>query len=569
MFFLVVLAAPEVVAGKGRRRAHRVRQVPVAATEGQRLSRPRRHAGNGRIVYVTDRRAYLDRGAQDGLAVQQTVQFLHNGRPVAKCVVEIVGRHDAVCTTSRAHPGDVFKVPIARRTARAEPKHPLPPLVPADALAARADAIATARFGKVDFTGTRAAASATRIDFGAGFTVWSASSATAGKHAAEQLDFQIRHAPLGNSGMRLDASATAIRWQTWTGDLRFRPNTPTQLYLWEAEVSRREEDDLTVFAVGRLWPWHVPGVPMLDGAQVGRRNQDHTLEWGAYGGLMPNTVSLLPIFDNWAVGVYGGTATSGATGDLLRFTRAEARLGVRSSATVGLVSEAEALTGLSFASFNTEGGARLRYSKMVDPQPVFEMAHVDLRLRANAAVGGWLVLRYIGAPPEQQPLLTSELPSLRGGYHAALNLSWDLGLDLGLALLANAHLEPGTSLRENEAGLELRLPLFGAAGGAWLGATLGEGWMRTRGGYVQILGRHGPRLVVIARLTGDTSQFTTPREQANLTEVGGNLQAEVGLTARVRLRARGLVRVPLFEQGTDPTGAGTSYVTGMDILVAL
>ena len=408
-----------------------------------------------------------------------------------------------------------------------------------------------------------------RINFGAGFTVWSASSGTAGRHASEQIDLQIRHAPLGSSGLRFDASLTAIRWESFAGDLRFRPSTPTQLYVWEAEVSRREQDDRTVFALGRMWAWHLPGVPMLDGAEIGRRNEAGTLEWGAYGGIIPNTVSLVPVFDTWAAGVYGSSVASGGADDALRFTRGEARLGVRESASVGLVSEGEIVTGLAFTHLDVEAGARARYARQIDPNPLFEMAHLDLRLRLGQALAGWLVLRYLGTPPEQQPLLANEQAAVRGGYHAVFNASWDVTPRVSINVVASSHFELGTDVREQEGGLELRLPLFGPAAGLWLGGTAGEGWMRSRTAYLQLLGRSGPALIVLARFTADTSQFADPSQMANLAELGGNLQVEIRLTDHVRLRAHGLVRVPVSVQGTSPTGSETSYVAGLDLLGAL
>jgi hypothetical protein len=544
-----------------------------AAADRPRAGADRPHAAEdeGRVQFVTDRRVYLDRGASDGLAAGQAVALLRNGHPPRRCVVEIADEHTAVCRASGARPDDLFHLHAARRPPRATTSAvaTLPPLVDEPTLQARAAALAAAPHDKVDFVPLRTEARPSSLTVAAGVTLWSAPAGA--PETAEELDVQLRRLRLGETDLRLDAALSVVTWQRRAAALRFRPDRATQVYLWQAEVSRRELDDRVVFAAGRIWPWHIPGVAALDGLQLGRRSASGSAEAGAYAGTLPAPASLAPTVDAWAGGLYGALAQSGGKGDLFRFAREEARLGLRESPVVGLVRELEALADVSRAAFGADAAARVRYAPRVDRGPALEQAWLGMRVGAAGAPGALLQLRYVGVAPEQQPLLVDETPALRGGYHATLSASVapHPALELGVAGSAHADLDSGT--READAAFELRLPrLFGGAGGLWVGASAAEGWLRSRSAYLQLLGRDEPRLRVIARLAVTTDAFTTPTTAADLSELGGNLLIELRASARLRLRAHGLLRLPLQIQGQPPDGtAGVAVVSGVDAIVVL
>jgi hypothetical protein len=538
--------------------------------------------GYGRVTFVTSKHAYLDRGRSDGLARGQSVLLLRAGRPVGKCAIDAIGDHLAGCHGAHARVGDLFRIGRPPARPAGDRAQPLAPLIDEETLQERAEALAAAPFAKVDFAGAeRGSSLPPAVMFAAGVTVYSAAGAATGPYASEQLDVALRRIPLGASDFRFDAALTALRWQTSGAALRFRPDAPTQLYLWEAELSRREVEDRTVLALGRVWPWHLPGVPVLDGVQIGRRNQEETVEWGAYGGLLPSPLALAPTFDSWAGGAYASAMRAGTAGDLVRLARGEARIGARHSPLVGMVSEAEVLGETTFPALAIDAGGRARRAAAVERAPVLEQAYTDLRLRHAAAAGAWLQLRYVGAPPEQQPLLASELPAIRGGYHAALNAYWDPRPGWQLAALGASHLDLDRGTRETDLGLELGLPTcLGGFGGLWGGASAGEGWLRTRTAYLQLVGQlaradglnDAGAIHVLGRLTGTTSQFTTPSAVPNTTEVGGSALIDATITRKLRLRGRALVRVPLLVQGLAPvsTGlAGVAFVTGLDVVMVL
>jgi len=524
----------------------------------------------GRVEFVTQKRVYLDRGNADGLGIRQAVMLTRNGRPIGRCPIELLSDHVAVCKSGRAHIGDVFKLARAATAPGGAVAQVLPPPAADEALQARAEALAAAPHEKVDFKGPSDASRRAGITIGAGITTWSSYPAANGAYAAEELDVRLHQLALGQTDLRLDAALTAVRWQTWLTDRRFRPNAPTQIYLWEAEVSRRELDDRTVFAIGRLWPWHVPGVPMLDGMQIGRRNEQGNLEWGAYGGLIPQISTLAPAFDTWAGGLYAAAVGEGNATELVRTVRSEARLGVRQSPTIGLVSEGEAVAEAALRSVAVDGGARVRYASKVDRQAALEQAFVDLRLPAAASGGGWLQLRYLGVAPEQQPLLVAELPSVKGGYHLLLDVYSSLRRSLRFGLFASAHLDRDSGQREGEAGIDLGAPrLFGEVGGMSVGGSIGQGWLATRVAYVQLLAHPLGRVHVRGRVSAMQSESITSDPLTDLFEVGADLQIEAVLTSRLRIRVRELARWPVLIQGQAPTGQLPGVVSSVDAVVGL
>ena len=54
------------------------------------------------VLFVTAKRAYLNRGVFDGLAPGQSIQLVRQGRAMGTCVVETAFDHQATCMG--AHP---------------------------------------------------------------------------------------------------------------------------------------------------------------------------------------------------------------------------------------------------------------------------------------------------------------------------------------------------------------------------------------------------------------------------------------------------------------------------------
>jgi hypothetical protein len=398
-----------------------------------------------------------------------------------------------------------------------------------------------------------------------GFAAWGTTPGNP-QYVAESLDVAFSGVPIGSTSLRFSTAFSIIRMRT-AAPPRFRPGVGTEFYLWNAEVSRRELDSQTVLAVGRIWPWHTPGLPMLDGLQLGRRSESGAVEGGAYAGLIPETVTLAPTFDAWTTGVYGALAQTGARTDLVRLAQEEARIGIRHSPTVGWVREAEALALVELGQAGFGGGARLRDAPEVDPHPGFERVNAEAWFRTESGISARAQARYLGVAPEQQPFLRDELPRVLGGYHGFASLACDPAGGLGFALNAEAHHESESDLNQLAASADLHLPtLFGGTGGLWLGAAAGEGWLQTRSAYLQAMVT-APRLRLVGRFGGDVSRFATPISEAAVSELGGSLVAELRLAPHARLVARGLLRVPMAIAGVVPD-ATLGYVSNLDLVLA-
>ena len=134
--------------------------------------------------------------------------------------------------------------------------------------------------------------------------------------------------------------------------------------------------------------------------------------------------------------------------------------------------------------------------------PVLELAQGDLRFTPTGSVRARAQFRYLGVAAENQPLLRGEVQTRAGGYFGASISSWDAFQRFGIGLLASGHHDSQSDMDQADAGLELRSPrLFGDVGGLAAGASAGEGWLRTRTAFVQIMARTS-RLRIFGRVGG-------------------------------------------------------------------
>lgn len=518
----------------------------------------------GTVLFVTGARAYVDRGAADGLTTGQSVRLFRHGAPVATCTLELVSEHAGTCRTTAARVGDAFVVVQRQREQGTRPVELPAPSAP-ELERDRAKALADAPVALVEFQPRAAVARGGSAWVTMGAAAWGARGNAAAYQAA-QVDVRLSRVPLGFGDLRLDLSVSAVQWQARPDEERFRPEQPSQLYVWQAEVSRRELDSRTVLAFGRVWPWHLPGVPVLDGLQVGRRNEAGTVEWGAYGGTLPSRLTLAPLRDQWTAGVYAALAQPGRRGDLLRFSRQEARFATRFSDSIGQVQEAEAVAEASLGAWSLGGGGRLRHAAQIDAGPVVEQAHLDLRLRSSATAGAWAQLRHVGVAPEIVPLLVNETVTIDGGLHATGGAWAQLGRGLGLGLGGAWHDDRDSSRRALQGSLELQAPrVFGDAGGLWLGTNLMEGWLRSRGVYAQFVSSRLRLFQLVARVDAAATRFAAADASAvDLSEAGGYVHLQLRLGEHARLRARALARLPLGGGG-PPQQTTLAFVGGVDL----
>jgi hypothetical protein len=281
-------AAPSFAAAK--------KKAPHAAGIETQLKPVR---GAAQVVYVSPTRAYLDRGASDGLAAGETLMLTRQGHAAGTCELEWVAEHSASCAGQGLRVADRVALP-----AQARPRVKLPaPLVDPDELARRRAVLEGKEVPKVVFKGaSRArAAGGALASVAVGHTSWGSTGSAQGPFQQERVDAALNGAEVG-LGVRAWADLSVVAWARRPEGFRAFTTAPAQLYVRRAELSLRGSDRWYALAVGRTAPRFAPGLLVLDGAQAGLRN-DNT-EGGVYAGEVPDTVTLDASLAHFTAGGY-------------------------------------------------------------------------------------------------------------------------------------------------------------------------------------------------------------------------------------------------------------------------
>lgn len=527
--------------------------VPAAPAEPPRTAdRPR---GTGQVVHVTAARAYLDAGADDGLAEGTALELRRGAAVAGRCTVDLVAPHHSSCAATGLRPGDTFR--FAAASLPAEPR-PLPP-PPAEAvLERRLAAVVAAPLPLVEFKATPGAAAAPRArtaEVTVRGDVWHASTAGTSNRAA--VDLVVRDAELG-AGLRLDLDARAERWIRRDAP-RFRPRDDTQLYLWQAQLTATPGRTL-LLAAGRVLPWSIPGATVFDGAMAGvhRTFGELRAEAGAFGGLVPEPDTTEPTSSRATGGGYWILDRTLGRGAALR---QEGRVAVVRSPELGTRVEGSLTGRLFLRRLDLSGEAHLGTGGDVDAKGKLDGARVDLALRP---VDGLLVggsFRHAGlAWP--QPL---DPPAFPGRSRAADGFaSVDLARWLRLGATGGLSRDVGSGLDRRWVGPELSLPrLLGARGGLTLGYLEESGWLEGRSAYAQLTARLAAlRLLLRGSWAHERSLGEDRHDLGLLASMFADLGRHVAL--RLSVMGRGAI---------DPTagegGSSTPYgVTGHAALSA-
>lgn len=479
------------------------------------------------------------------------------------CTVENAFDHQATCTGVHARAGDTFRPPTSVVAKKRAAPPDLPPVVDEPTLRARASVVGEARYEKVDFDRAHTFVHLGRASLTPQFTLWHTGSDPGGDYTLEELDAIVQAYDIGGSGVDFAAAFTAMHWGARATTSRFRPTSQSQFYLWEAEVTRRRSDAGTVVAIGRIWPWHTPGLMMLDGLQIGRRNQADTAEGGLYAGMLPGTTSVVPSSASWAAGAYGTLVQTGSKQGAFRLAREEVRVGLWSEPGTGLVTDADLLAQSWIGMWSIAVGGRALVAPSVASRPVLDRATFDLGARSTSPIGANVHLRYFGAPLLDTTTLVGVIPTSRGMLSALADAHWNVSPGLGLQAFASFNQERDTGDLIGTGGAELRLPRV--YDGLAFGGEVETGWLRGWLAYSQLASRAGERIHLLARLSVSASEFQTPTTTPNLDEVGAYFHLEGVLATWLRLRAWSTVRVPFLVEGELPTGLSYGVVFGASL----
>jgi hypothetical protein len=497
----------------------------------------------GSVLYATTTRLYLDAGSREGLAPGQVLRFQRAG----SCRVEQVSETRATCLGS-GRVGDTFQLPEP-----APPRPILRPPPPASpgVLEQRRNVLASAPYPPVDYHeaagGGGVEARRGSIDAGVRHTTWWVSGGP-GAWNQERADAGIRGAPLGG-GFTLDLDLSARRWSRRSDPISFRPDDPTQLYVWEASISRRSGDGGPAFSVGRVRPYRVPGQVILDGAQAGWRLEGGS-EAGVFGGAVPNSVTLAPSLDHGTFGAYWIGQRVFEPDSTIRFLRHETRLAFVNTDDLGKRLEGEALVEARItrrldAALNVRVGASAAHGLGSLDTIRLDAVRVDATARPIDSLSLTGSYRHEGG---SVPELDGPGRVLLGGEarHADLSAAWEATETVRISVLSGFSTDLVTQKTRRWIGPEVALTrLFGDRGGVSLGYVQEEGWAPGRSAWLQVLARSQGVLQILTRLSWFRTSLIAP---ADLDELGVSTSIQAQLGPHVAFRLSTMARTVLNGQ---------------------
>ena len=491
---------------------------------------PRR---TGTVVYAIQRHLYLDAGARDGLAPGQVVELRRGGRAAGACTVEAVGESRSTCA-GNGSAGDVFDVSPPPAQPHAEVSRPAPP-EPAQAIEQRKAALTSTPWEKVDFHPGPAFGAATRAEVDIVHATWAATGV--GPWHQERADVSLRDARLGG-GFTLDVEMSARRWSLRSDPVSFRPEDPTQLYVWEAAVSRRALEGGFAMSLGRVRPRFVPGQVILDGAQAGWHTGGGG-EAGVFGGAVPDEVTLAPSLQHGTFGAYWAVQHAGDADSVVRAFRHEARVAFVNTAQLGRRLEGEGLMQLWLTrQFDASAAVRVGSGDHSAPDHL-DAVRVDGNLQLFDALSFTGGFRYDGlAIPE----LDGPARVRFGGAarHADLSAQWEPAALLRISAVSGLSTDLTLGQTRRWIGPEIGLPrLFGDNAAVSVGYLEEQGWANGRSSYLQLIGGQRSRLQVVARFSWfHTISGLSPMPADDLA-LFASIRAQLSQAISLRLAAAG------------------------------
>jgi hypothetical protein len=505
--------------------------------------------GEGRVLQSTASRAYLDAGADDGLVAGTELVLHRGGIEVGRCRPDAVALHAASCAASGLRTGDTFALPA--RPVREEARRLPPPATP-EQLSAQQAALAAAPIAAVEFTAP-ARTSAYRAPPSAEVQLSELAWISAGTRAftATRAGLSIRSADVG-LGLRLDLDAQAIRWTSRPTDpaVRFRPNDASQLYVWQASLSRDLDASGLAFSVGRILPWRIPGATVLDGATAGWRGE--RVELGAFAGFVPRPSTLGLAGDRAVAGGYWGWEWRVAQGITLRD---DGRIAVVRSPELGTRLEAETRAAARLGRpLDLSGSVRLGLGGDVNAPGNVDGARLEVSFRPvnHVRLAGWLAYDGLEVPADAEP-------SIYPGHSRRMegNLAWESPV-LRVSAIGGAAQDLGTGLDRAWGGPMFELPrLFAGHGGLSLAYLEELGWSDGRSAWIQAVYRPWRGLRLLARAAwAHASSYAVTQD-----DLAATLGLAVDVTRAVTARITATGRAPIQSSAGDTVGGGTLFAT--------
>jgi len=351
-------------------------------------------------------------------------------------------------------------------------------------------------------------------------------------------------------GIRFSADLSAIAWSARPANSVDPDTANWQLQVREVELSYRVDGRPFAAALGRISPLRIPGLTVLDGAQVAWRSADGQAEAGAYGGALPDQVSLTPLFTRWTAGLYGSTRFVLSKDALLQ---PEARVGFTTVPGGGPVRiDGQAAVHLHVREVMDGHLEVLAGGGGVVASPGFiDAVRLDLSTSQTAKLRASVGARYWGGGGDPYSMI-SILP-LGHWVRGDARVGYELLPWLELAARGGGAYDLTGRLLQLQVGPELVAVLLHGALAASLSYDEEIGWLRGRSAAVQLSVRPpGGRFLLTARASYFQQQAVPGAEGFAQNELGGYLAVQATIWRFIWARASLLGRF-----GMEPTETGT------------
>jgi hypothetical protein len=555
MTSLVLLAITLVAAAPAAPARPSLSRRPARASplEAPAPPRPDPPPGQGVVVTATATRAYLDVGAEDGVLAGAELPVRRAGEALGSCRVEVLAPHHAACAGAGLRAGDTVAFDPA-------PAPPPPKLLgaapPEEELERRRVALEAVPLPLVQYEaaagGPVAVTRSRTVEVGLTHASWVVSNGP-GSHR-EALQVALRDAEVG-AGFLLDVDARAERWLSRDAP-RFRPEDDTQLYLWQAQLSR--PGDALALAAGRVLPWTIPGATIFDGAMTGWRvgGAETRAEAGVFGGFVPDPVTTAPTAKRATGGGYWTFDRVLGKGAALR---SEGRIALVRSPELGNRTEGS-VTGRVFLSA-LDLSAEAHLGTGGKRSAGLDAGRLDLAVRPviGLVLGGGFRQANLAWPQPFDP------PAFPGRTREAeLFATVDVGPAVRIGAIGGLAKDLASGLDRRWIGPELSLPrLLWNRGGVSLGYLEESGWLDGRSAWVQASARpwNPVRLVLRGSWAHDRSYGSDRDDVGLLASIAADLTRHVGL--RLSLSGRTAFDLTGGEGGSSAplgvTGFGTVF----------
>jgi hypothetical protein len=529
--------------------------VPADATAGATGGAPQPGAPvptvarrvDGKVTFATATAGYLDAGALEGIALGQVIQLNRGGQPSGTCTIREIADHSATCAGTGIRTGDRFAVDTT---------------VPGGAKVAQMAPIPTdeeqeSRLAQV--TGTpvtlvEAKVQPRQVSIGQlprvqgdlGYAVWLATPSGPGDSQRVQLDIQVNGLE-AFSGFKVYADARLMQWTQ--RDATYVPGSSTQLLVYDLELAQRDPTRNWSAAFGRVQPWFIPGSSVFDGAQGGLRLGRN--EIGVFGGLVPDPWTTEPTVNQYTGGLYANfEAPIGST-----LLTGSARAAIVQNPAVQRHYEGELLLNYwAGGLFSASGDLRMGFGDLQAPASI-DSARFSLTVRPDPIVWISAGFSYWGLLiPNGEPIATYPGPSRRADGTVGVDATpW-----LRIAALGGWIDDLTSDLSHTYAGPELTFTKV--LSGLSFGYLKDFGWVEGQSAWGQIAWTP----LASTRLTGRLSWYQTTATLGGVSsaaasnDVGATVNATVGLTSWLSLRASVMVRANIDNNGESSMPYGTA-----------